>query len=392
MEGIQLSGDFLGADGARVGFILFAGFVLSFGFIRFSTRMIRKQVSWWPGNIDTGGVHVHHMVFGIVLLLLCGFLNFALDPQAPWVEVLAAGFGIGAGLTLDEFALWLHLEDVYWADRGRQSIEATAIAVAIAAMVLLGVAPFDVQNQEGDVAVFAGVVIVNLLLVADRPAQGQADYGRACRLHSDARLHRRHPPRAPRVALGQAPLQGQAEEAREGHRARPQVGAPAAAPDGFRGGSALGARALQACLLTMRPPSTRVVAAVVFGAMALTVVHFTDNAVNVDEYPKAGWQPDWFEWVVVAGWFVYSAIGVAGFRFYREGRLPAAQVCLVVYGLAVASSLAHFLYGSPGEMPTFSAVSVFIDLAAGLAVIAVGAWSALASAPAGIRSENRSAA
>lgn len=140
--------------------------MLSFAFIRFSTRMIRAQVSWWPGNIDTGGVHVHHMVFGIVLLLLCGFLNFALDPRTPWVEVLAAGFGIGAGLTLDEFALWLHLEDVYWADEGRQSIEATAIAVAIAAMVLLGVAPFDLQDQEGDVAVFAGVVIVNLLLVA----------------------------------------------------------------------------------------------------------------------------------------------------------------------------------------------------------------------------------
>jgi len=140
--------------------------VLSFAFIRFSTRMIRAQVSWWPGNIDTGGVHVHHMVFGIVLLLLCGFLNFALDPQSPWVEVLAAGFGIGAGLTLDEFALWLHLEDVYWADEGRQSIEATAIAVAIAAMVLLGVAPFDLKDQENDVVVFAALVISNLLLVA----------------------------------------------------------------------------------------------------------------------------------------------------------------------------------------------------------------------------------
>jgi hypothetical protein len=140
--------------------------VLSFGFIRFSTRMIRAQVSWWPGNIETGGVHVHHMVFGIVLLLLCGFLNFALDPKSPWVEVLAAGFGIGTGLTLDEFALWLHLEDVYWADEGRQSIEATAIAVAIAAMVLLGVAPFDIQNEEGDIALFAGLVIGNLLLVA----------------------------------------------------------------------------------------------------------------------------------------------------------------------------------------------------------------------------------
>ena len=128
--------------------------------------MIRAEVSWWPGNIDTGGVHVHHMVFGIVLLLLCGFLNFALNPESPWVEVLAAGFGIGAGLTLDEFALWLHLEDVYWADEGRQSVEATAIAVAIAAMVLFGVAPFDIQNEQGDIAVFAAVIIGNLLLVA----------------------------------------------------------------------------------------------------------------------------------------------------------------------------------------------------------------------------------
>ncbi len=140
--------------------------MLSFAFIRLSTRMIRAQVSWWPGNIETGGVHVHHMVFGIVLLLLCGFLNFALAPENAWVEVLAVGFGIGAGLTLDEFALWLHLEDVYWADQGRQSVEATAIAVAIAAMVLLGAAPFDLKNEEGSVAVFAGVVIANLLLVA----------------------------------------------------------------------------------------------------------------------------------------------------------------------------------------------------------------------------------
>jgi len=124
-----------------------------------------------------------------------------------------------------------------------------------------------------------------------------------------------------------------------------------------------------------RAPSTRVVGAVVFGTIALTLIHFTDNAVNVDKYPKAGWQPDWFEWVVVFGWFLYSAIGVAGYRLYRAGRLPAAEVCLLVYGLAVASSLAHFLYGSPSDMPTFSAVSVFIDLAAGLAVIGVAAWS-----------------
>ena len=195
--------------------------------------MIRAQVSWWPGNIDTGGVHVHHMVFGIVLMLLCGFLNFALDARERrgW-RCSPRGFGIGAGLTLDEFALWLHLEDVYWADEGRQSIEATAIAVAIAAMVLLGVAPFDLQNQEGDVAVFAGVVIGNLLLVAVVLLKGKlttavlAAFIPLLALIGAMRLARPGSPWAKRR------YEEPSEEAREGDRARPQVGAPPPAGDG----------------------------------------------------------------------------------------------------------------------------------------------------------------
>ena len=57
--------------------------LLSFGFIRFSTRMIRAEVSWWPGNVTPGGLHIHHLVFGIVLMMLAGFLAFALQPAAP---------------------------------------------------------------------------------------------------------------------------------------------------------------------------------------------------------------------------------------------------------------------------------------------------------------------
>ena len=82
--------------------------------------MRSPKVPWWPGSIKTGGIHVHHLVFGIVLLMLAGFLGFALQPESPWLEILAAAFGVGMGLTLDEFALWLHLEDVYWAEQGRQ--------------------------------------------------------------------------------------------------------------------------------------------------------------------------------------------------------------------------------------------------------------------------------
>ena len=53
-------------------------------------------------------------------MMVAGFLDFVVQPASPWLEILAGLFGIGVGLTLDEFALWLHLEDVYWAEEGRQ--------------------------------------------------------------------------------------------------------------------------------------------------------------------------------------------------------------------------------------------------------------------------------
>ena len=113
---IELGGDqFLDPTSQRAGLVLLGSLLLSFLFIRTSARLMRSpKVPWWPGSITTGGLHVHHLVPGIVLLLLAGFL-MALQPASPWFELVAAAFGIGAGLTLDEYALWLHLEDVYWA-------------------------------------------------------------------------------------------------------------------------------------------------------------------------------------------------------------------------------------------------------------------------------------
>ena len=144
-------------SGRLAAFLFFVALLATFGFIRTSTWMIRKQVSWWPGNIDTGGVHVHHMVFGIVLLLLCGFLNFALDPKAPWVEVLALLFGIGAGLTLDEFALWVELKDVYWEQEGRKSIDAMIIAGCTAGALVVGFSSWIKLGDEVTGEVFAVV-------------------------------------------------------------------------------------------------------------------------------------------------------------------------------------------------------------------------------------------
>ena len=106
-------------SGKQAELLLYVAFLVTFAFIRTSAHMIRAQVSWWPGNVETkGGTHIHHMVWGIIALLVTGFCAIALAPGSPWRELLAVLFGIGTGLTLDEFALWLNLEDVYWAPKG----------------------------------------------------------------------------------------------------------------------------------------------------------------------------------------------------------------------------------------------------------------------------------
>ncbi|HTA15654.1 MAG TPA: hypothetical protein VK781_12435, partial [Solirubrobacteraceae bacterium] len=105
----EISQHFLDDRGQRSGFILLGAFLGAFLFIRTSARLIRSpKVTWWPGSVKTkSGLHLHHLVWGICLMMSSGFLDFALAPLSPWSEVLAAVFGVGAGLTLDEFALWV---------------------------------------------------------------------------------------------------------------------------------------------------------------------------------------------------------------------------------------------------------------------------------------------
>jgi hypothetical protein len=127
------------AAGKEIHFLILISFAITFGFIRTSAHLIRAQVSWWPGNVQTkGGTHVHHLVWGILLLLAMGYLGLAVETGSPWLELTAILFGIGMGLTLDEFALWLNLEDVYWSSKGRQSIDAVVITASLLAISLLG--------------------------------------------------------------------------------------------------------------------------------------------------------------------------------------------------------------------------------------------------------------
>jgi hypothetical protein len=143
--------------GRETQFLFFVAFLVSFGFIRTSAHMIRAQVSWWPGNVSVGGTHVHHLVWGILLLLVCGYVGVAIHPGDPWRDLVAVGFGIGTGLTLDEFALWLNLKDVYWSKQGRRSIDAVMIAAGVSGVLVVSLRGWIDAATEVEDAVFAVV-------------------------------------------------------------------------------------------------------------------------------------------------------------------------------------------------------------------------------------------
>lgn len=159
-------------SGRGAAFVVLVAFLVSFLLIRTSARLTRS-VSWWPGGVQAGGVHLHHLVWGICLLLLAGFLAFAAPLRAPWWHLNAIAFGVGAGFTLDEFALWVHLEDVYWSEEGRSSLDAVVIAFSFAALVVIGTRPFGLDDP-GSIWGTIGVVAVMLGCVLAAAAKGRA--------------------------------------------------------------------------------------------------------------------------------------------------------------------------------------------------------------------------
>lgn len=125
-------------------------FLLTFFVTRSCVRLIRHRADrdrparWWhPRNVHVGAVHIHHVAFGVVLVMISGLTLVTISvngrgPELTWAAVL---FGVGAALVLDEYALILHLSDVYWEEDGRSSVDAVFAAVAVAGLLMLGLHP-----------------------------------------------------------------------------------------------------------------------------------------------------------------------------------------------------------------------------------------------------------
>lgn len=126
------------------------------------------------------------------------------------------------------------------------------------------------------------------------------------------------------------------------------------------------------------PPSVTFVRNVVFATIAVTLVHFTDNFVSIDTYPAPSWQPDWFEWVVLASWPIFTLIGIIAYRAYRDGDFAKAHIALLVYSYTGLVSLGHFTSGSPDEFTTRGLISIAIDVIAGTIVLLTALRSIIA--------------
>jgi ABC-type multidrug transport system fused ATPase/permease subunit len=155
-------------------------FLLTFLVTRTIVRYIRANANsgaprkWWqPRNIGHGTLHIHHVVTGVILVMISGvtMVTLAVDGGVGEFTAAAIFFGVGAALVLDEFALILHLEDVYWEEDGRTSVDAVFAAVAVAGLLIMGFNPlsfFDIGiwRHDHSIAMRASVVALAVLTLA----------------------------------------------------------------------------------------------------------------------------------------------------------------------------------------------------------------------------------
>jgi hypothetical protein len=120
-------------------FLASVSFLVTFGIVRIITHAIRAGVGPFH-NVTSGGLHIHHLVWGILILLVVGYVWLIEKAVgSSWLaSITAIAYGVGAALTLDEFALWLNLKDVYWEQAGRASVDAVVIFASLLSVGIWG--------------------------------------------------------------------------------------------------------------------------------------------------------------------------------------------------------------------------------------------------------------
>ena len=163
-------------DGGKLPLMLcLLAFVVTFLVTRTITRLIRAGRGPFH-NVTSGGVHIHHAVPGLVLLIAGAFTTVGTTAQ-PWRSIGAVLIGVGVSLVLDEFALILHLKDDYWTAQGRTSVDAVCLTAACLGLAVVGISPVGVDNVgTAELAVRlsgTGVLILHLVLVVVCIAKGK---------------------------------------------------------------------------------------------------------------------------------------------------------------------------------------------------------------------------
>lgn len=143
--------------------LCFVSFVVTFVSTRTITRLIRDGRGPFR-NVTAGGTHVHHSVPGIILLMIGAFTAVGGPGTLGWLSFSAIAVGIGTSLVLDEFALILHLQDVYWTQEGRLSVEMVSLTAGCLMFALVGVLPFGIEDAKpAELTVRGGLATVTVL-------------------------------------------------------------------------------------------------------------------------------------------------------------------------------------------------------------------------------------
>lgn len=124
--------------------------------------------------------------------------------------------------------------------------------------------------------------------------------------------------------------------------------------------------------------AVRVLGAILAVAVAVSIVHYTDNYANFSDYPPAPSDVPSSAGLVLGAWFVFTAAGLAGYLLFRRGPSNLALIMLALYSGSGLIGIGHYLVPGATSMPWWRQAHVCFDIAAGAAVFAFAIWAARA--------------